>query len=822
MINIIKIWLISQSRFWFLRAELKKVNFFFERHVYKGRVTIFKASENAKILGAFTWMTLKSFLWVALALLLLGGFENYIRDNTEFLKPLTLDDKKFNIEQLRLYAQLLTAIFSIYFATIGIILSAGYTRLRRDIIQLLTTEQVGSVYSQILVMSAIFCLSATALPLLGSDPGVLDYIVGTALTIIGSLALFPLGQRLFNFFNLNQLARSELLPRIVRNIEGAANPKNSISLSNHHSKASKLAFEQLCYIDDRMKLEKVGISDNLPALNDDYTALLLHYLHQKHKIDHQSYWFPRERKHNQWFMAGDTATSMALQTSSQLNFEERTNYHWLETMIIERLLGHVELALDVGDLTLALDLIGRFSSRISTYAEQFHFNIGMQELQKMKVLIEKAIASPNFGTADKNHIIKIGIADTWATLESNLCFETLRRMLTFEAELKKFFDVDVWTAKSLQTLPAFLQVDLAFIIERISFEEIIEGERLSKSKYVQQLAVRKLLLRYKKILPAICEFYENNVPDFINYLTKMKMSECSTQVLLASLHNYWKLPRWFEDISTLIKRYESYHHYSDKQYVLPSININDLVKRLDQKRNEAIEMLGVYDVIGHIFAAEHNEELPDHFGQIYFELAEECIHSLEQNDEGKFNKISPMFILLSFSAANFKFVDPKLDVNDEFRLHLLSTVFNDMAAILGFAILYGNYFENPNLSTSALEKFSRFIDGVQDKQQYLKKMILLSNPFNFSHAVSPRNMIRTKWKMAFEERARFDGFGEDMGIRRGAQHKDKIVREFIRSHSEASHLFYAIQILPLLDKIDFDIDYHITDLASRLGEEEYE
>ncbi|EQA1593514.1 hypothetical protein QEU86_RS05270 [Enterobacter hormaechei] len=819
---MIKIWLISQSWFWSLRAELKKISFFFERNAYKGRVQVFKASENTKILGAFTWLTLKSFLWVAIALLLLGGLENYIRGNADFLKPLTLDEKKFNIEQLRLYAQLLTAIFSIYFATIGIILSAGYTRLRRDIINLLTTEQVGSVYSQILVMSAIFCLSASALPLLGVEPGLFDYIAGTALTIIGSLALFPLGQRLFNFFNLNQLARSELLPRIVRNIEGAANPKNSITLSNHHSKAAKLAFEQLCYIDDRMKLERVGLGDNLPALNDDYTALLLHYLHQKHRIDHQSYWFPRERKHNQWFLAGDTATSMALQTSSQLNFEERINYHWLETMIVERLLGHIELALEVCDLTLALDLIGRFSSRISTYAEQFHFDIGMQELNKMKDLIEKAIASSNFDTTDINHVAKIGIADSWATLGSNLCFETLRRMLTFEVELKKFFDDDVWTTKSLQTLPAFLQVDLAFIIERIDFEERIEGKRLSKPKYVQQLAVRKLLLRYEKILPEICEFYESKVPDFISSLAKMKMPECSTQVLLASLHNYWKLPKWFEDISSLIKRYENYSHYSDKQYIFPSISIHDLVKRLDQKRNEAIEMLGSYDAIGHVFAAEHNEDLPDHFGQIYFELAEECVHALEENDDDKFNKIAPMFISLSVLAANIKFANPKLDVNDEYRFHLFSTVFNDLASILGFAILYGSYFGNPNLSTRALEKFNYFIDAVQDKQQYLKRMILLSDPFNFSHAVSPRDMIRTKWKMAFEHRARTDGFGETMGVRRGAQHKEKIVREFIRSHSDASHLFYAMQILPLLDSVDFDINYHITDLASRLGNEECE
>ncbi|MCV4796230.1 hypothetical protein OFB84_30360, partial [Escherichia coli] len=88
----------------------------------------------------------------------------------------------------------------------------------------------------------------------------------------------------------------------------------------------------------------------------------------------------------------------------------------------------------------------------------------------------------------------------WAALGSNLCLEMLRRMITFEKELEQFFKDDIWTETSLHTLPAFLQVELAFIVERIEFEKEIEGQRLSKPKYVQQLAVQKLLQQYSKIL----------------------------------------------------------------------------------------------------------------------------------------------------------------------------------------------------------------------------------------------------------------------------------------------------------------------------------
>lgn len=499
MIDWLKIWITSKSGFWKLRTWLGKIGFAFERSEYKGGASITKTKANARILGSFTWIGVKSLFWVILSLATLIFVEGYVRNNLSWLPPFSADDKKFNIEQLRLYAQLLTTIFSIYFATIGIILSAGYTRLRRDIIQMLTNEQVGSVYSRVLVLAAMFCLTATALPVFGYEPSLFVYVVGTVLTLLSALALFPLGQRLFNFFDLNLLVRSEILPNIARHIEGAANRKNSISLANHHSNAARQALEQLSYIDDRVKADKGGLENNLPALTDGYTALHLHYLQRKHTIDQDSYWFPRRSTHKQWFFAGDTATSMAMQTSSQQPLvEEKPDHQWLENKIVDRLAGHVELAFQVGDFDLALKLIGRFSTRISAYAVRFQFDVGMKELKRFKEIIEQAFTSANEAADNETAKIKIGIADTWAALGSNLCFEALRRMMTFEKELKKFFEADAWSEQSLRRLPVFLQVELAFIVDRIEFEQEIEGQRLSKPKYVQQLAVQKLLQHYQK------------------------------------------------------------------------------------------------------------------------------------------------------------------------------------------------------------------------------------------------------------------------------------------------------------------------------------
>jgi len=813
----------SKYWFWKLRTWLVKVGLIFERGAYKSSTSVIKSKANARILGSFAWIGVKSLFWVVLFLVALISVEGYLRSNTNWLPTLSTDDKNFNIEQLRLYAQLLTAIFSIYFATIGIILSAGYTRLRRDIIQMLTNEQVGSVYSRVLVLAAIFCLVATALPLFGLEPGLFVYAVGTILTLFSALALFPLGQRLFNFFDLNLLISSEILPSIARHIEGAAKTRNSISLANYHSRAARQAFDQLSYIDDRFKADKEGLEDNLPALCNDYTLLLLHYLQRKHTIEQESYWFPRRIKHKQWFLAGDSTTSMALQTSSQQPLiEEKPDHQWLENEIVDRLTGHIELAFQIGDFDLALELISRFSTRISAYALRFQLDVGMQEVKRIKEIIEQAFASSGAEANNEKAKIMIGIADTWAALGSNLCLETLRRMMTFEKELKQFFEEDNWSEKSMRQLPAFLQVELAFITKRIEFEKKIEGQRLSKPKYVQQLAVQKLLQYYSKVLTSVCDFYHKLGPDFMATLTKLKMTEAATQVTLASLHSYWKLPRWFDDIARLVERYYEYEHYKEEPYKLPEINIVEMTQQLTSARDDVIARLGSEDMVGHIFEQKHNDELPDHFGQIYFELAEACISALEQNDESKLDKVLPMFMSLAFLAADSRFTDPSLDVNDEFRLHLISTVINDLASVLGFAMLYGEYFDNEKLSKSALARFDSWIEHATDKQQYLKRMMLFSNPFSFSMSAAPRGIIRLNWKMSFERRTKQDGFGDDMNMGRGKQHPNKIVRAFLRSRSDASHLFFAIQIVPQLEPIDFDIDNHITSLARQLRENDKE
>lgn len=813
----------SLPLFWKLHAFLGAVRFIFERNSYKVNTAVHRSKSKFGVLRFIVWTGIKKLFWVLLFLTILILSEDYVRSRFSFLPDISEQDEQTNVEQLKLYAQLLTTIFAIYFATIGIILSTGYTKLRRDIIQMLTNELVGSIYSNILVFSSVFCLVATIISLSGYHIGLSVYIACSVLTILSFLTLFPLGQRLFSFFDLNVLAHTEILPRIIRHIDGAASEKSSITLANHHSRLARIALEQLYYIDDRVTSEKEGLKDRIPALTDDYMNILLYYLVKKHTITQSSYWFPRRHSHIEWFLAGDMKTSRALNMSNQNELiEDKIDQHWLENEISNRLLNHIELAFEIGDFDLALKLMVRLSNRGTAYANHFHFETGINELKQLKVIIEQAFNTSN-GAEDKNLKLKIQISDTWAALVSNLCLNTLSRMQSFDGELDKFFNQDVWNLESLSRLPAYMQVELKFIVDRIDFEQSIEGKRLSQPKYVQQLAVQRLLFHYEKVLPLICKAHEVLIPDFIESLIRFKLPEAATQVALAGLHTFWKFPRWFEgEISELLMRYKAFEHYSEDPYKLPNIDIQKLLEQLNKARDEAVSNLGREEMVRHVYTFEHNDDMPDHFGQIYFELAEASVDAILNNNSDKLEKVLPMFMTLAFLSADWKFIRPELEINDRYRLNLVITVITDIASVLGYAILYSEYFGNEDLSKKALAVFDAYINKVDNTENYLRKMIILAGSKRMNFTALPREMIRGQWKMAFEQMVRKAGYGERIRFDHGAQHPSKIVREFLWSHEDASHLFFATQILPKIEYGDIDLDYNISSLAKRLGGQDEE
>ena len=157
------------------------------------------------------------------------------------------------------------------------------------------------------------------------------------------------------------------------------------------------------------------------------------------------------------------------------------------------------------------------------------------------------------------------------------------------------------------TYPRFCKLNWRLSFERIEFEYEIEGHRLSKPKYVQQLAIQRLLRRYEQILPQICDFYQNLVPDFVAKLANLKMPEAATQVVLASLHSHWKLPLWFDDLGALLDRYKEFEHYKEEKYVLPTIDVSDLSKQIVVARDDALGTLGSGSIVAHIFEPKHNE-----------------------------------------------------------------------------------------------------------------------------------------------------------------------------------------------------------------------
>lgn len=302
MLSRIRVWAVSKGWYWKVLSWFSKQAFRVEKLSHNSTSGLKTQIQKSRIGWQLIWIGIRKFLTVGLVLIAFEVLESRLVDEfkiSAWPDANTYDD--YN-GQLEFYAVLLAAIFSIYFATIGIILSTGYAKLNRNIVSLLIGEQVGNLYTTTLIFATSFCLTATAINVFGYQTGFATYVAATVLTILSVLTLFPMGQRLFGFFELTPLIDGEILPKVALHIKSVAKSKSSVSYQSHFSRLAQNNLKQLHYIDDRLQADQSKLDQNLPLLTTRYSALLIHYLHQKHKIPKESYWYPRRQFHPDWFL----------------------------------------------------------------------------------------------------------------------------------------------------------------------------------------------------------------------------------------------------------------------------------------------------------------------------------------------------------------------------------------------------------------------------------------------------------------------------------------------------------------------------------------
>lgn len=823
MLTRLRVWAVSTSGFWKARSWLSRLSFRVEKLHHDGTSGVRAQVQKSRIGGQLIWIGLKKFLGIGLTLLTLEYFEGLVFEElhlTDWPNQATHDD--YN-GQLEFYAILLTAIFSIYFATIGIILSTGYAKLNRKIVNLLISEQVGNLYTSTLIFATAFCITVTAVNISGYQTGLSVYVVSTCLTLLSVLTLFPIGRRLFEFFELTPLIDGEILPKIAHHIDRAAQSENSISYQNHFSQLTKTNLRQLDFINAKLQSDQTKVEQNLPLLTKRYSKLLSYYLQHKHKIPEESYWYPRVPFHPNWFLAGDSATSMVLKSNSQITPEERPDLDWFENETLEKIHHHLERALKAKKWELALRLVSDLSYRSLVYANRLYFQTGLGDIKAVRALLEKHLSELEASDSEASKQA-MALADTWAAITQNFFFETLRRIQTFDKELMLFFQNDDWSFAASKNLPAFLQAEIRPFQKRIVFEEKIEQRRLSRPKYLQQLTIKAVLEKYTEIVETVAEFESTKLPAFAQLLVDAGHPSAATQVVLSTLHSNWKLPSWYDDLERLFSRYSEYQKYEDDMYQLPTLDFEKLRDQFELQRIELMKLLSDKKLGSYLFASSaHDTSLPDHFGQIYFVLANECLDALDRNDEVVLKRVFQTFFGLAFLAANFKFTDPNLEINQEFRLHLISSANKDLATLLGYAILYAEHRQNDKLKSVPLEIWEDFLSATEDRKGYLERTLQLSDSRKFSMKASPRDLIRTEWKMKFEAHIREEGYNDRFSSLE-TKHPSNIVEEFRGGYYDASDVFFALHVLDAIslpeDKISKKITYFRSQLEQRHGDEE--
>lgn len=762
-------------------------------------------------------ISLKGMIASCLFIALAEFAENLVSPAIAELTPNLISLAPNASDYLELIGQIGAVFLGIYFATFGIILSSTYSRIRNDVVDLILREKVNNIYSSYLINLTILCLISVSLSYLGYDTGYLIFLVVLLGGLIAILCIFQLGKRLFLFFDVSRLVDAEILPEITRLIKEVSQPgRRSIHLDAHRQKVVAQRLSTLRYL-SFSSTKSLGQSAK-PNTRVDfaYASLLRFYATERPKIPQDSYWFKRKWKHPEWFFEDDSSTSMALQTDMHLLPKEDIDARWFERELLDGLLSSFKECLRQGDYSAAYKTLQYAQSANEALASLLLAGEGVDFLERFSQCLREHENAPELPLADASAAARfeeISLHLGLAQASYMFAYEYLRSAILFAGKLPTVTEAIDWKKPDFGKFPSPLLARLQSTKIRMQFETTVEGHALMPSRYVTQLVAQDFTAAVSAGLDRILEDVKRTTTAAVANLISEKREYIATPILLSSFRSATQFSNFvglLESNLDALYRLEIY-----PEYEIGKVDTGKAKAEFARLRSELLSALCSRPIIAFLASdLGETEELPDYFGHSYFMLAEECFKACRENQSKRFKELFLAFGILAQLAFS-RFNDKKGRVSDEYFLSLLGTIAEDLLALTGYALVFSEIYENPDLKSHSDDVWEQLLQNAQDRQAHLRWIIGISSALKASFFGAPRNLIRTEWSMQLERTLRDLGFDDGMGFgRAGRQHPSPIVRSVagigMNQPSEA-----GIYLL-LLDKIegDFDLPQSVENFAS--------
>ena len=260
-------------------------------------------------------------------------------------------------------------LLGLYYATVGIVASTIYKDVSGEVRDLFIRERSGQIYIRFLVLILAGGFATLVMRALGYCSSGLLLLALAAMSVVTSVWLMVLGQRLFGFFDPSLL--SEALSGRIRNaIRMASEPKTRDNEVRQIRAYNEAYFSLATYREIVQLIEGSSLRDaRAPlAIIRELLAILGSYSVTKDAIPTDSKWWNLMPNHQNWLTMDPMQLNVALRNSVGFTPERQPDHLWIEKKIAELLKTTLAHALSVRggtDLLASSDAVATLVGKLA-------------------------------------------------------------------------------------------------------------------------------------------------------------------------------------------------------------------------------------------------------------------------------------------------------------------------------------------------------------------------------------------------------------------------------------------------------------------------